>query len=246
MPRMYKCPNCGTLNAEGVPPFPLCSKCGTNLICCRYCRFFNPRTLECIHPLQLEIQAITDPDTIPAGCDLFHSRLIVGEERLRRRVARTLGVSIASAVVLILLLWGIFLRGGRATREWELNIVFPQQIIRGSYFLLNIQLNNTGKQPLENLAIRFPYAFLTNFRLQSTAPMVYTDVRGDSFYFWLPSPIPAGQSFNLQLYLLPMREGTFTALCELLSGAQAIDSRFLRFRVAAPSTAPGTVPTIPR
>jgi hypothetical protein len=152
-------------------------------------------------------------------------------------------VSIASAVVLILLLWGIFLRGGRATREWELNIVFPQQIIRGSYFLLNIQLNNTGKQPLENLAIRFPYAFLTNFRLQSTAPMVNTDVRGDSFYFWLPSPIPAGQSFNLQLYLLPMREGTFTALCELLSGAQAIDSRFLRFRVAAPSTAPGTVPT---
>jgi hypothetical protein len=194
----------------------------------------------------MEIQAITDPDTIPAGCDLFRSRLVVGEERLKRRVARTIGVSLVAAVVLVLILWGIFLRAGGATRDWELNITFPQQIIRGSYFLLNIQLNNTGKQPLEYLALKFPYEFFSNFRLQSTAPMVNTDVRGDYFYFWLPLSLPSGQSFSLQLYLLPMREGTFTALCELLSGAQTIDSRFLRFRVAAPSATPGTLPATPR
>ncbi|MGC9004368.1 MAG: hypothetical protein ACP5KZ_06670 [bacterium] len=245
MPRMYKCPNCGTLNAEGVPPFPLCSKCGTNLVCCRYCRFFNPKTAECMHPLQMEIQVITDPDTIPSSCDLFRSRLIVGEERLRRKVARTLGISAAATAVLLLLIWGLFLRGG-PTREWELNITFPQQLFRGSYFLLNVQLNNTGKQPLENLALRFPYAFFTNFSLQSTAPMVYTDVRGDSFYFWLPTAIAPGQSFTLQIYLLPLNEGTFTTLCELLSGAKPIDSRFLRFRIAAPSGTLGTLPATPR
>jgi len=246
MPRMYKCPNCGALNAEGVPPFPLCSKCGTNLVCCRYCRFFNPKTLECMHPLQMAIQAITDPDTIPAGCDLFRSRLIVGEERLRRRVARTLGASVASAVVLILLLWGIFLRVGRPTREWELNISFPQQIVRGSYFPVTIRINNTGSRALENLLLRFPQQFFNDFTLQSTAPMVNTIMQGNSLYFWLPSPLPPGQSLTIQFYFLPLREGTFTTLCELLSGAQVIDSRFLRFRVAAPSTTLGTFPATPR
>ncbi|MBC7326509.1 hypothetical protein H5T87_00135 [bacterium] len=237
MPRMYKCPNCGTLNAEGVPPFPLCSKCGTNLVCCRYCRFFNAKTLECIHPLQLEIQAITDPDTIPASCDLFRSRLIVGEERLHRRVARTLGISAISVVILLLLIWGLFFRKIKTPAAWEFNVTFPQQLIQGSYFVLNFQINNTGTQPLTNLFLRFPYAFFNNFRIQSTIPMLNSQIRGDSFYFWLPDVLP-GQTLTIQFYLIPEKEGSFSALCELLSGPKVIDGRLLRFRVAAQ---PGTI-----
>lgn len=239
MPRMYRCPNCGTLNAEGVPPFPLCSKCGTNLVCCRYCRYFNAKTMECIHPLQLEIQAITDPDTIPASCDLFRSRLIVGEERLRKRVARTLGTSVIAGAVLVFLIWLIFLRGVKAPAEWEFDVTFPQQIIRGSYFPLNIRVANTGSKPLNNLALRFPFAFFDNFRLQSSIPTLFSDVRGDATYFWLPS-LEAGQSMTIQLYLVPLREGSFSAMCELLSEAQRIDGRLLRFRISAPTTGVST------
>lgn len=245
MPRMYRCPSCGTINAEGVSPFPLCSKCGTNLICCRYCRFFNAKTLECIHPLQMEIQAITDPDTIPASCDLFRSRLILGEERFRKRVARTLGISVASAAVLVFLIWAVFLRGVKATAEWELEITFPQQLVSGSYFPLSIRIANTGTKPLENLALRFPFSFFNNFRLQSSIPVLYSDVRGDSHYFWLPS-LEVGQSLQIQLYLVPLREGSYSALCELLSGAQVIDGRWLRFRIAAPTTTMGTPSFSPR
>ncbi len=238
MPRAYRCPNCGTINMEGVPPFPLCSKCGINLICCRYCRFFNAKTLECLHPLQMEVQSITDPDTIPASCDLFRSRLIVGEELFRRRVARTLGVTAAAAVVLVLLIWGLFLRGVKAQPEWEFAVTFPQQLLRGSYFPLNIRIANTGAQPLENLALRFPSAFFSDFRLQSSIPTLFSEVRGDSTYFWLPS-LGTGQSLIIQLYLLPLREGSFSAKCDLLSGAEAIESRFLRFRIAPPTRTPG-------
>lgn len=245
MPRMYKCPSCGTINAEGVPPFPLCSKCGTNLICCRYCRFFNAKTLECLHPLQMEVQSITDPDTIPASCDLFRSRLIVGEERLRKRVVRTLGISAAAAVVLVLLIWIIFLRGVKTTAEWEFDITFPQQLVRGSYFPLNIRIANTGAQPLGNLALRFPFAFFNNFRLQSSIPTLFSNVSGDSTYFWLPSLEPK-QTLLIQLYLVPLREGSFSAMCELLSEAQRIDGRLLRFRIAAPTTPTGAPTFSPR
>jgi len=245
MPRMYRCPNCNTLNTEGVPPFPLCSKCGIDLICCRYCRYFNAKTLECLHPLQLEVQVITDPDTIPASCDLFHSRLIVGEEHLRTRVTRTLGIAVAAAAVLLLSLWGIFLRGAKAPAEWELDITFPQQLIRGSYFPLNIRITNTGTEPLPNLALRFPLAFFNNFLLQSTVPVLENDVRGNSFYFRLPS-LDTGQSLIVQLYLVPQKEGSFSAACELLSQARGIDSRLLRFRVVAPTGAVGTPMFAPR
>lgn len=245
MPRMYRCPRCGTLNAEGIAPFPLCSKCGTNLICCRYCRFFNAKTLECLHPLQMEIQSITDPDTIPASCDLFRSRLIVGEETFRKRAAIIFGITLASAVVLVLLIWGIFLRGAKAPAQWEFDVTFPQQLTRGAYFPLNIRLANTGTQPLVNLALRFPFAFFDNFRLQSTIPVLPNDVRGDSFYFWLPS-LDAGQSLMIQLYLVPQKEGSFFAMCELLSGAQRIDGRLLRFRIAAPTGTTGMPTFAPR
>ncbi len=238
MPVMYKCPRCGTLNPEGVSPFPLCSKCGENLVSCRYCRFFNARTLECTHPLQLEIQTISDPDTIPASCDLFRSRLIMGEVTVKRSVARILGTSILAGIVLVLILWAIFLKSIKKPPLWEFQVdYFPRQLAVGNSFTLTITLTNRGNAPLSMLSLRVPTSFFEGLRLVSALPMTEMELRGLSYYFSLPY-LAVGQGYRLQLNLLPLREGSHRAPFELLSGPEVIDTRMVSLQVAGSAVTP--------
>jgi len=95
-----RCPKCGTINPDGRRRLARCYSCREALGKCRYCLYYDPRQLDCVHPSRRTDERVLDADEV-LNCPEFATCLTPGIAQAVAPFLRTAAIGIAVGLALM-------------------------------------------------------------------------------------------------------------------------------------------------
>jgi len=231
------CPRCkAAVVIDGKSP-PHCVRCGKPLRCCRYCVFFEPRSLACEHPEILEPERVVDADA-PRECPYFRLRLLAA-----RRPGRLLGLSPSTwaaiavlGMICSLLYMGMSrYAGGGVSREVDLQLQLQSAgtVIGDEPFDIIFSIYNPGRHRARHVTLLFAKESLQAAEVVSSDPPARGVRRSGNSLFLDYGELPAGGALLGRVTLRALRTGHFPLRVMLLAeNARRPETAQTRLRIA--------------
>jgi hypothetical protein len=207
-----RCPKCGAIVvAEDRPP-ARCRHCHEPLHRCRYCRYFDTRSLACIHPEILPVERVIDPDEV-RSCSYFDYAPKT-QKVLRNLFGLSLHVwwaIITSAAIFALLYIGLGNKGPSAGEvELTLDIQEAGTVVQDEPFSLIVNIRNEGDQTAKGVTVRLGKQALQTFTLVGCDPLEQeAGETQDSIYLNF-GDISAGEARLINFTFQSQKIGQFT------------------------------------
>ena len=219
MPQII-CPQCGTVNDSRAADYPFCVECQNNLAKCGYCRWFDPSTGVCAHPVVAGVFEVSEDATPPCIYHTPNERVLV-----RRRVAYLL-IGILFVLVVGALIYGIMrmeepqaVEPGPAISRLDLAVEADYKgAVVGKPYMVTALIYNTSNVSAEGVRLEIARASLEHLHLVEAKPKpLERTERGLWEMLYYPA-LDVGEHIAINLSLLPNKAGTVHLTVRLVSG----------------------------
>ncbi len=216
MPQVI-CPLCGARNDTRAADYPFCVGCQDNLAKCGYCRWFDPETGTCTHPVVAGIFEVGESATPPCVYHTPNERVVVS-----RRALQAL-VWVVAVVVIGLIGFGLARLKGppQPPRVVKLELAIEadyEGAVVGERFTVAAAIYNRSDLRAANVRFEIAARSLEEFDLVSVTP---TPVAAAKRGRWEMLSYPAlgpGRRQRITLEMIPKRSGTSHLTVRLVSG----------------------------
>lgn len=219
MPQII-CPQCGTVNDSRAADYPFCVECQNNLAKCGYCRWFDPATAVCVHPVVAGVFEVSEAATPPC---IYHTP---NEQVLVRRRGMHLLVGILFVLVVGALIYGIMrmeepqgVEPGPAISRLDLAIEadYKGAVVEKPYAVTAL-IYNTSNVSSEGVRLEIARASLEDFDLVEAVPKPLGQTERGLWEILYYPALNVGEHVAINLNLLPNKAGTAHLTVRLVSG----------------------------
>ncbi len=213
-----RCPKCGTVNPNGQKRLLRCAQCRTELSACRYCRFYDARMMDCIHPSRPDYLRIVDAREA-LNCPDFSSLLIGSGRRLALRLTRTV---VIAAVLTALAFWGFVFLYQKATEErppvlLRAVVNAPEECEREAGFKVKVLVQNMADQPAIDVQVVISGLSMPRLTcLNTDPPEAFAEATEKSTTAWL-GRIEPGDITSVEFIFAPSREGKVDLVAQVIA-----------------------------
>ncbi len=213
-----RCPKCGTVNPNGQKRLLRCAQCRTELSACRYCRFYDARMMDCIHPSRPDYLRIVDAREA-LNCQDFASTLAGRGRRFALRITRT---AVIAAVVTAIALFGFVSLYRKATEEappvlLRAAVSAPEECEREAGFNVKVLVQNTADQPAEEVQVVISGLSMPRLTCQyMEPPEAFAEATEKATTAWI-GRIEPGDIASVEFSFAPSREGKVDLVAQVIA-----------------------------
>ena len=214
------CPQCGAVNSEESPDFPLCHNCHENLVKCGYCQYFDSAQGKCLNPKvgeSLALKADSTPD-----CGQYSSTLAQpGQSRLRRRLPAAAWVGVILALLVILVIAAAYMISPPLAQQelpfLKLTAESPLGAKAGEPLVVTFTVVNDSARDSEPIRLGVSGSLFQQFQLVKLTPAPSSNqVAGGYRYFHYPK-VPSGGGARVRMVLIGNQPGYYDFRARVLS-----------------------------
>lgn len=164
-----RCPQCGTISPDGNRRLARCASCHEPLGKCRYCRYFDPRLLDCTHLARATHERILDPDEA-LNCPQFSTRLTLGPSRSLLPFVRTVAIGLVVGLGLMLGLSRLTAPRPPPEVSFRTSVSAPESVFGEDPIEIKVFALNESEKLAEEVRISIGGRGVRRLTLQSVEP----------------------------------------------------------------------------
>jgi hypothetical protein len=165
-----RCPKCGTINPDGGRRLARCRSCHEALGKCRYCRYYDPRQLDCTHLARRTDERILDADEV-LNCPDFETTLA---GRPPSRLVPILRTTLLSAALGLGFMLGLIrLVGPRKAPPpafLRTSVTAPATVFQEEGLEIKMFVRNEAEQPASDIRVYISGRSMRQLICQSVEP----------------------------------------------------------------------------